>query len=520
MAELIFRASVKSLLCEPIPSSMHRAWKPVELRARAGQPATAALALASLACLALAAARLGHSISLTTPLQFTTSGAEEEALASIWRFIHGQPVYTDPRVVPFTASYFNWLFYALYGTVAGGIMGLGGLGDAWLPTICRSITLAFAIFGVAIFAGLVRQATGARISRSAAWLSGVLAFFNPLAGFWVITTRPDVGAAVLELGAVAMFLRHGRTARLPDLVAAAVLGGAAWAFKQTSVGALAGIALALVFSHGRPGRPETDGGARPVFWMAGIFCAGAAMAGAVLGPIYRHGLYLAQVHAGFELSRALLHFGVALLKMPFIAVAFGGAVLAWRRSDTTLRVVTSILAVTFLLELGASSKVGAGDYYFLPLAVWSVLWIALALDRLPLHMLSPAVATAALLQLGAIGLVLAGHCGTVDPRDSARPYEHLARFLAGRPGPVFVQDTYGDLPWISPRPPHFVIASNNGVDARAGVEFQAGGWPGLLMRGYFATVVTNAGPDELPAALLARYRFVRQETRWRYYERR
>jgi hypothetical protein len=82
-----------------------------------------------------------------------------------------------------------------------------------------------------------------------------------------------------------------------------------------------------------------------------------------------------------------------------------------------------------------------------------------------------------------------------------------------------VQDTYGDLPWISPAAPHFVIEYTNEVDRRAGVTFAGGGWQGLLARGYFATVATCAARDDITDAMLARYRLVREEAGWRYFAR-
>ncbi len=498
---------------------MHQAWKPVELvpRAQPRRVAIFALAVAALACFPLAVARIFQSISLVTPLQLTTSGAEEEALASIWRFIHGQAVYTDPRVIPYTASYFNWLFYASYGTIAGGALRLLGLGEAWLPTICRCITLAFAMSGAAILAGVTRKITEERIGWPTALLLAGLAFFNPLSGFWVITTRPDVGAAVLELGGVAAFLRYRRTGRWLDLLVVALALGAAWAFKQTSLGALIGIVTALL-SPGHSRRPEVDGYRRACWLLAG-FGFTALVPWAALGPVYRHGLYLSQIHSGFHPSWALLHFGSALLKMPIIAVALGGAVLTWRQGDRALRIVSLVLGSTFLLEFAASSKGGAGDYYFLSLAIWSVLWLALALDRMPSRALTAAILAAALLQTGAVDAVFAGHVGAVNPRDPAQPYEHLARYLASRPGPVFVRDTYGDLPWISPTELHFVIAYNNEVDEAAGVAFERGGWRGLIATGYFTTVVTRAAHSEITDAMLQRYRLAREETGWCYYER-
>jgi hypothetical protein len=82
-----------------------------------------------------------------------------------------------------------------------------------------------------------------------------------------------------------------------------------------------------------------------------------------------------------------------------------------------------------------------------------------------------------------------------------------------------VQDTYGDLPWISPAAPHFVIGYTNESDRRAGVTFESNGWQGLLARGYFATVVTRTARGGVPDSMLARYRLVRGEAGWRYFAR-
>jgi hypothetical protein len=494
---------------------MHQAWKLAATRPLRGtnRPAFLALAAASFACLVLAAIRVAHVISFATPLQLVTSGAEEESLAAVWRFAHGQHVYTDPRVIPFTAGYFNWLFYLAYG----GAVRLLHLPAAWLPTICRLITLAVTCVGTAILAGLLQRES--RCGWPSALLLAALAFFNPLCGFWIVTARPDLGAAVLELAAVSIFLRRWRTGGWLSLLAGALLLEAAWAFKQTSFGALAGIGLSLFFSRGGFPQPAISGRQQAAV-LGAIVLAGALTAWAALGPIYRHGLYLSQIHSGFRFSWALLHFGAALVKMPLIAVALGGAALVWRRSDETLRTVTMVLAASFALELAASSKGGAGDYYFLALGIWSVVWIALALDRFHFPWLNAAVVAAGLMQLGAVTLVLAGRGGTIDPRPPGQPYEQLARYLEKRPGPIFVEDTYGDLPWISPTAPHFVVAYNNQADARAGVTFEDGGWQGLIARGYFTTVVTRDERDNLPGDFAARYRLVQVDAGWQYFERR
>src|SRR5436190_1377515 len=70
----------------------------------------------------------------------TTSGCEEEALFSIWKFTQGQAVYSDPAAVPYAISYFNWLFYWSYGAIAKMCLSVFHLPEIWLPAITRCIT--------------------------------------------------------------------------------------------------------------------------------------------------------------------------------------------------------------------------------------------------------------------------------------------------------------------------------------------------------------------------------------------
>jgi hypothetical protein len=466
----------------------------------------------ALACVALAGARVVANLSLHAPLQLVTSGAEQEALDSIWRFAHGQPVYTDPRKIPYTLSCFNELFYATYGAVAGGTLRLFHLDDAWLPTVCRFLTLAIALAGAALFAFALRSAQVVRLRWRIIVPLAILAFFNPLCGFWIVTARPDLGAAVLELAGVAFFFRHLRDGRLRWIVLAALALDAAWAFKQTSVCALAGMALTLLVLRHR----------HSLLMLITVWLGGALGAVAWLGPVYRHQLYFAQIHSGFGASWALHHFGSALLKMPFIAVALAGVFATWKqeRTEPIRRAMGLIFLLTLGFELVFSAKGGAGDYYFIPLGVWSVLWLGMGMDRFQPRWQGGASIAASAMILLEVAAIFAGRCGTIDARDPRQPYEHLAHYLAARPGPVFVQDPYGDLPWISPTSPHFVVAYNNGPDRRAGVAFERDGWQGLIAAGYFSTVVTEAGNSEITDAMLMRYRLVGEEAQWRYFERR
>ena len=89
--------------------------------------------------------------------------------------------------------------------------------------------------------------------------------------------------------------------------------------------------------------------------------------------------------------------------MPFITVALAGSAWFWRRGDETLRTVSLVLAATFLVEFLASCKGGSGDYYFLSLGIWSILWIGLALNQFNLGW---SLVAATIIQLAAISTVL------------------------------------------------------------------------------------------------------------------
>ena len=501
---------------------MHRAWKSIELP----RPFCVTRRLefvfigAALACVILAAARVACTISLAAPLQLVSSGAEEEALASIWRFDHGETVYTDPHLLPFTASYFNWLFYASYGSVTKAVLAALHLNNAWLPTVCRLLTLMLTLTGGAIVFQTLRGLTDDRLGRPLALALAALAFLNPLCGFWIVTTRPDIGAAVLELAGVACWLRYRDEPRVRWILGAGLFFAAAWAFKQTAVSALCAILFACLCPG--PDAPRSKvSRLGPAALLIALMTIGALLACEAIGPVYQHGLYGSQVNCGFKLAWAARHFGLALVKMPFIAVALAGAAATCRRAaaDPAWRAIPLVVVSSFLGDFLASSKGGAGDYYFLPLGIWSALWIGLAIDRLRrTPWLWRLLALASLWQLGAVISVLAGHHGVVDPRNPTKPYEHLAARLAARPGPVLVLDTYGDLPWISPTAPHFILGYANESDARAGETFQSGGWRGLMRRGYFNIVVSKAS-DLIPETLLTCYHPAGVKAGWSYFER-
>ncbi len=61
--------------------------------------------------------RATQVISFNEAHHIVTSGFEEESLYAMWKYLHGLPIYNDPHQIPFSASYFNWLFYGVYGSI-------------------------------------------------------------------------------------------------------------------------------------------------------------------------------------------------------------------------------------------------------------------------------------------------------------------------------------------------------------------------------------------------------------------
>ena len=79
--------------------------------------------------------RAVSAISFSEPLMVITSGAEEDSALAIWKYIKNLPVFEDPHRLPFTASAYNWLYYAFYGELTAFFIAALSLSDSWIPTI-------------------------------------------------------------------------------------------------------------------------------------------------------------------------------------------------------------------------------------------------------------------------------------------------------------------------------------------------------------------------------------------------
>ena len=104
-----------------------------------------ALGAAALACLAL---MLVRTVSIFHQGPYVlTSGYEEESLFAIWKWINKQAVYGNAFAPPFAQSYFNWLFYFVYGAFQlrfafnSQARFLSGARDHSLPDVCAGVSV-------------------------------------------------------------------------------------------------------------------------------------------------------------------------------------------------------------------------------------------------------------------------------------------------------------------------------------------------------------------------------------------
>jgi hypothetical protein len=462
------------------------------------------LLLAVVSCLWVTGARLLSTISFSRPLQFPTTGYEQEALFSLWKWGVGQPVYADTQQIPFAASYFNWLFYDIYGSIVWGVLRVFNLDAAWIPTIARLITLIFAMGITCVVYNILSPCHGWKIVLPAdARLSlSLLAAFNPVFSWWTMTARPDVAACFFEIVGLLLLLRLGRTPRAPGLMIAIVVTCyAAWSFKQSTV-ALVGTFFLWLLLQRR--------------WKA-LLCTVTFFVSLVGGTFlvhdqaYLYSTVLSNQHMGVSKNVGLRNILKTSIKFPFLpsALLLIPVVADFRKLTRLKEVGMPEQALLILLALSTawssllSFKVGAGDYYFLTPCVSALLWLMLvaypALAERKRQYVAQTFAIAACLLVflanvtlftGKVNLVpWLKFAGEVDQSRFDQRYGVLHDALNNMPGPVFVADLYGNLPWIQTRAPYIVLACAYPFDRTAAVPFQNDGLGGLIRQQYFAVIV-------------------------------
>jgi hypothetical protein len=452
----------------------------------------AALACAGL-CVALLGARVIGVISLSEPLHVVTSGWEQESLVALWAHLDDSPVYVSRWEVPYRSAVYNWLFYVVYGSVAEAIRGALELGESWVPTLARLLTLFGVGAGVAVayasYVTMLRPLDGQ--TKAVCFSFAVLVAAGPLVGFWGLTVRPDLWGLVLEITGVGLFWRlYGRrpTAAAVTFFAFAY---AAWAFKQTSVTAAGAVALFLI--------AERDW---RTFAVLSVPFVGSVAATLALGSLdYVNSVFLfdftpilsmhhmAVVAANFAVKFVPGLAGIAVL---VIALRALGAGAVWR-SSAPLRLGVFGCAVWLLFLFPLSAQGGSAENYYFPLSYFlSVVTLssiaAIAARVRTATVVRVAMTSAWLAQSVAVLLVLGGFTGVVSARFMHERFMDDKACLDTLPRPLFVADLYLSLPWMTPGTPPFVLAYGYDRHRRLGRPFDGGGIGGLIDSGYFAAL--------------------------------
>ena len=452
------------------------------------------LIVAATSCAALMLARW-ISVFRNGPYVYT-SGMEEESLYSIWKLLQGGKVYANPFDPPFAQSYFNWLFYGTYGLFSHVILSLFNLESSALPTICRLLTalLTLAAGGV-VYALLTPLPLVRRVAGSA------IISLNPLVGFWSITTRPDIGALVLDLLGLCFVKKAGRSGSSGSmwLVPALAAFYCAWAFKQTHIAALAATCIYLVFAGKRREAFLLGGGA------ALAFCATLLLGTAE----YRYALLWSQARMGWLPSLAFQNLIRALFKAPLLPFGIIAAIVCARDIRSDLPGLTGL--ISGLLMLVASSKVGASDnYFFESAAAWSIVCFLSCSQRCLL--------AGSITQVVAPMLIFAGVSGMLF----TKAYPELALLktrLTSLSGPVVVTTPWANLPWFQSKPPHFIVATTYGTDRSLSRPFAFDGISGMIRTGRIKLLVCPRNEVNKPfdGIIPASLRKIAEDSSWVYF---
>jgi len=455
--------------------------------------------LGAIACAALLLVRTLGAVSLVKPLLVSTSGYEEESLLVLWRRAHGGPIYTRLQDIPFGWSVFNWLYYVSYA----GVVRLLGQADVWLPAITRLATLTGTLAGAAL-ALLAFREVRPRVTAAVTVSFAALVGLGPLVGFWAITTRPDLWARVFEVGLVLVFLRFRSRLSAGAVVAMFLLAYAAWAFKQSSVTALAAVSCFLVLR-------------RRWGWAAALAALMGAAVGLTLwlgGDTYRRSVLLTDYKPALALGHARTVAALALRKTPAIAVPLGLLAIAIARrprlaariwSDDYLLFAACGVVVSGLFAFATSAHGGSSDNYWLTTAFFGGLFV-LASTRLAAPSVGIARAAAAswavgwALQIAAVGAVFLGLSGNLSLRPADAQNQKGKACVADLPQPAFIEDSLLALPWVTGTDEPFIIGFGYPPLRSARVPVAVGGVGGLINIGHFAALALHT-PDTATSPL-------------------
>ncbi len=477
-------------------------------------------ALPAVMSLVVLGARLSSVVDEPGSL-LSTTGGESISIYNVMKAARGLPLYEDPREPPYyPTTLYNAGFYRAYELVARGF----GSNPAHLVVAIRLLTFALACGGVAGLLFYTLRDLRARPGRSMDWASAIAlasiaitTVFGTVTGWWVLSVRPDVGAAAFCMAALAIVLKFG-TGR--DVLSGCLAGlclAAAWSFKQSCGLTLVGLVVAGLIQK------------RYRFVAALSIPVLAVVIGmmAALGPEYRYNAFFATSLSGFSLHNLADLSGKIAVKgaFPLAAAIVALAMLpgmSWLRRDERITLV-SCWCTTLLGAVVSSCRNGSEMNYFFEF--WAVVAFLGSLSakhllelvgtegkrRAPVFVM----ALLALISVGTAGLDIArfvfpGKLGATRLVVSAEKSRelNLARALIARTdGPVFCQPALTGLAWNLPFPVY--IFDDAPYFHKPAVQrglLHGGGFSELIETRHFAILVfENDNQSSIETAIKAGY---------------
>ncbi len=433
--------------------------------------------LGGIAVLSLFIARIITTISFNEPLHVVTSGCEEESLFAMWKWINGQAIYSNPHQIPFAASYFNWFFYAFYGTIISFLMKAFHLSDVWLPTVGRLITLAIVSIGCWMNFRLLKF-----LPRTLAACLSLFVWFGPLIGYWAITVRPDLLGLFFDFLAIFFLLKYLPTRPLLAILIAALGCYLSWSCKQVNIVTPIAIVLSLIW----------DKQWRLAFIFSISLWTAYALTFWLATPDMLNALFFARTAIPISMDVFVSNLLSFIKKsLPFLAL-FGLLTLhrQWIKDPMSKLGWCGLIAWACTL-LPFSSKVGSADNYHFIALFFLLLVIA---PSLAIWLKKRDQRAERALALSGLVLILSIGVAFTNGTFRVLQQQHetaliLKDKLKNYPAPVFVSNLYGALPWMHTSAPSFLLNYNYNFDRQAGERFEENGIGGLIEKGYFNALI-------------------------------
>jgi hypothetical protein len=428
-----------------------------------------------------------------------TNGSDASVIYPVWKAVHHLPIYTWPLQFPFNLTLYNYLFYEAY---AAFLRLVGASGAEMIPW-GNLFTPVFAILGAVAQWKLVQNYLHLRgITSLLSFLFALgLWFCTSIIRSYVLGIRPDIAAVALVMAALWMVVRQPRF----GFAYAGVLFYLAWSFKQSAVLSLSGVCLFLLVSKRW----------RDLSLLVAVFVALTALTLFLGSPEYRYSILVApRIMSVFSVKWALSIAPKSLVANAYWILAPIALVLAAgvQRLDSSIRMLTTVLAITLLGGLAGMARIGAWDHYLLEAFVSGSTLLQIAVFKTPGRIPNALVLFGCILPALQLATRPSGNethaLGTVGIA-TATEYDQAAALrdrLALMKKPIFTTNDKYSLPWFSTdnHAPALVVDRIFHNATKAGCS--NGCVEGMLQRGEVPTVMLLSSGDIYQSSLNPNYK--------------